>query len=106
MNEILKNSYRLLTFDKVDSNDTMFVKNSKISYKKDTLVYSNGGLPIGIAFVTIDDIGLLCDIYFTQNLFYDDIKFIGEFRKVKCHIENGIRVVDEANLVGINYYNI
>ena len=47
---------------------------------------------------------------FTQNLFYDDVKFIGEFRKVKWHIENGIRVVDEANdeanLVGINYYNI
>lgn len=106
MNEILKNSYRLLTFNNVDSNDTMFNKNSKISYENDTLVYRNGGLPIGIAFVTIDDIGLLCDIYFTQNLFYDDIKFIGEFRKVKWHIENGIRVVDEANLVGINYYNI
>lgn len=106
MNEFLKNPYRLLTFDKVDSNDTMFNKNSKISYENGTLIYRNGGLPIGIAFVTIDDIGLLCDTYFTQNLFYDDVKFIGEFRKVKWHIENGIRVVDEANLVGINYYNI
>lgn len=81
----------------------MFNKNSNISYENGTLIYCNGGLPIGISFVTIDDIGLLCDIYFyaKSNMEEDNEELERRLDRDEQYIEKVVTQLDLlVNIVG------
>ena len=115
MDDIIEMSGRLLRFDVVDKNGTLFPKDCEISFLETIPVIWNFNRDdfnyiIGIANVTKDEKGLICDVklttpilnrYILHSVFNDQLYIGGLYNQVIMHKEKYINVIDEARLVSI-----
>lgn len=114
---MIKMSGRLLIFDKTDNISLRFPKECKLSYPEEVpfihnFNYNDPGAVLGIARVTEDEKGLLCEVDLTNtsfidrdilhNEFHDELCIGGYYINVKRHQENGATIIDEARLVSIS----
>lgn len=115
MDDIIEMSGRLLRFDVVDKNGTLFPKDCEISFSETIPVIWNFKRDdlndiIGNANVTKDEKGLICDVKLNTPIlnrdilrdnFSDQLYIGGLYHQVIMHKENDINVIDEARLVSI-----
>ena len=115
MRDTIKMHGRLLIFDKPDTIGCMFPKDCKISFPEVVPItwefaFNDPGKVIGNAYISKDEKGLICDAIITNfdrdtlsENFNNVLPIGGYYNKVKQHLENGTRIVDEAtlHLVGV-----
>lgn len=106
---------RLLIFDKISKNGVLFPKTCSINIPEKVPVIMDFNMwdpnrVLGLATVTKDDIGYMCDVeiinpHFTDILKCDDLNELpigGYYTNVSSKIVDGFRVVDKAHLRAIS----
>lgn len=114
MSDVIKMQGRLLIFDKPSKTNIVFPRDCEISIssEKFPVVWEfNSGDPSalkGSASVTQDEKGLICDVWLTNfdrellyDTFHDELYIGGYYNNIKCHVENGVTVIDKARLLSI-----
>lgn len=105
---------RLLLFDVIDyintkfSKDCKFIFPEKVPFTWNFNLTNDPNLILGYAHITKDDSGLLVDGELTNKLiielihndilYLDEIGIGGRYDKLKTHMEDSIRVVDECTI--------
>lgn len=114
MGENIKMKGRVILLDEVDNLGMKFSKDCELTYLEKVPIVHNFEFhkPDGVfgnAEVSKDEYGLVCDAVMTHPVINEilpetnnELPIGGYFRKVKEHYEDGVRVIDKAQLVSIS----